>query len=192
MPAILVRPIWSKRAKIHWPSVKKELEKWLDTEVKKDLEAYGDRIVADWKDKPKFKTRKVVKPNRFMVYMWPIGEYADRWKWISRGTGLYGPKHKKYPIRPKVRRRGPGGRFRKAAAALRFREDYDPRTRPGCKYKGPGSASGDYVFRKLVMHPGIKPRNFEKCIASWYKKTKRYPRGAKNAIERGIYRGRRA
>ncbi len=177
MPTVLVRPIWSKRAKIHWPSVKKELEKWLDEEVKPDLLNYFNKIVADWKHKPDFKAKRVVKPNRFVVYVWPVGEDAKVWKFVSGGT----KPHDIVPVRAK---------------ALRFKWDgpgsYKPRTGLGGQYKGPGIATGEYVFRQVVHQPGNKPRNLEKHIARWYKQTKRYPRGAKNAIERGIYRGRKA
>lgn len=50
--------------------------------------------------------------------------------WLHFGTGLYGPKHAKYKIKPKSKK------------ALRW---------PG----GSGSASG-FVFAKIVNHPGVK------------------------------------
>lgn len=47
----------------------------------------------------------------------------------EKGTGLYGPRGAKYPIRAR------------RAKTLRFR-----------------NASGELVFRRSVMHPGVRPR----------------------------------
>jgi hypothetical protein len=55
-------------------------------------------------------------------------EYAPHLEW---GTGLWGPKAAKYPIRPKK----PGGWLHWV------------------------TPEGQDVFAKLVMHPGVKPRH---------------------------------
>lgn len=59
---------------------------------------------------------------------------AETALYLEEGTGLYGPKKARYPIRPK-----PGG---------------------GRKFLRIPVAGGGYLFRKLVMHPGIQAKPF--------------------------------
>ena len=66
-------------------------------------------------------------------------QFGDIVRWVNDGTGLYGPKGKKYEILPKN------------GKALAFMW-------PGANTPGTGK-NGEHVF-KGVMHPGIKARQF--------------------------------
>jgi hypothetical protein len=146
----------------------KELEKTIDSIVKEELLSYFLRIVADWKHQPEFKVRKVITADGITIYVYPAGQYKDLWLWVSGGT-------RSHTIMPKT-----------AGYPLAFRTDYRPRTRPGYKYRGPGESVGPYVKAKVVEHPGIKPRLFEKHIARFYRP--KYRKHLEAALRRGAAR----
>lgn len=76
-----------------------------------------------------------------------VDYWGDVLGWLDYGTK--GP----YPILP-VR-----------AKALRFHSGYTRKTPDPPKWKaGPGGPFGDVVFRKAVMHPGIKPMGISRRI----------------------------
>lgn len=52
----------------------------------------------------------------------------------------------------------------KGAKALAFRLGGAPKTRAGVLGSGEGNPGGAVAFAKYVMHPGIKPRKFNKLI----------------------------
>jgi len=122
------------------------------------------QIVQDFKHKPEwgFDVKITQKELRLRILLKnpdaPVSEdwtIADLWQALDEeGTGLYGPRHAKYPITPK------------RAKALRFRAGrYMPKTNPGGKFRGPGKVQGgQIVFRKQVQHPGTKPRHFTRRI----------------------------
>jgi hypothetical protein len=173
---ILIRRFRGRRKHPNWTGIAKEAERTLDAVVKPRLLSYAERIVANWEHKPEFKARKVVTRGAIAVDVWPTGPNKKYWVWVSRGTGLYGPKHRKYPIKP----RKPGG-------VLAFPSVYTPKTRPrGPSYGGPGTSSGPTVFAMHVEHPGTKPRHFEEAWARWGKTW--FRREMENAIRRGARR----
>lgn len=112
------------------------------------------RTWATWNHKPKTKVTPLPKKAGFKVEV--VGEHADIFRWVSRGTGKYGKRGKPYPI-PKP--------SNKTAKTLRFQSNYTAKTRPGFIEARGGGASGAWRSAKLVMHPGIKPRKFEEQIA---------------------------
>lgn len=76
------------------------------------------------------------------------------------GSGLYGPKHAKYPIRPKNKKAlawpsahmgAPGGQFRRLSGSLRA---------PVMRKYLAGMLPGAMTIRASVMHPGVKPDHF--------------------------------
>lgn len=176
---ILVRQVRGRAKHPNWAGIVKELEKTMDRETKPMLVEYHERIVAEWAgEKPKFKAKKKITRDAISVYVYPTGgKGKDKWIWLTQGTGLYGPKHRKYTITPK-----------KKGGVLAFPSLYTPRTRPGAggQYKGAGKSSGPTVFAASVEHPGIKPRPFPKVIARWARP--KFRRQMRNAIRRGIRR----
>jgi len=167
MPTILFMKIKAKPA--NWQPFYNELSQTLDREVKPDLIAQFEKITKSWTHKQVLKSLKTTKPTEISMYVYPTGENAKIWEYVSLGTK--GP----YPI-PK-----PGNT---KAKTLRFREGYKARTTTSGGYGGPGKATGKTVFRKRVTHPGIKARNFEKHIARWYRP--QFIKTIKNAVARGL------
>ena len=183
MARVITRVIRSERRRAASVEIKEELKATWARLITPRIEGYYQNIVNEWsaENRPIIVSIVVDTADGFQVFTRPSGKPGeDIWNWITNGT----PPHK-IPKSPKP----PG-------TALRFQWDgpgsYRPKTGLSGQYRGPGTSSGPIRYFKQIDHPGNKPRNFEQHIARWYKQTKRYPRGAKNAIERGIYRGRRA
>jgi hypothetical protein len=72
----------------------------------------------------------------------------EYWAYLEYGTGLYGPKHKKYEIKPK----------NKKALSWEFTEGVGGR-KARLEAKIPKSEAGKVAVKK-VMHPGIHPFPF--------------------------------
>lgn len=110
---------------------------------------YYRSVVANWRGKPRFDVRVSVNANLISVAVLPTGTYANRWKWIDEGTGQYVPGGEPYVIQPK-------GDY-----PLRFQSGYSAKTAPGGRANfGSGQAFGDWKSSYLVIHPGIRPREF--------------------------------
>ena len=180
MAEIYFRTIRSRKGHPNWAGIAKEMRTTAEHETIPMLEEYHKRIVTPWSgEKPGFKGYVYVSRLGLAIRVRATGSQhaRDKWKWLTEGTGLYGPKHKKYPIRPKK----PGG-------VLAFPSLYKPRTRPGAggQYKGPGKSSGPTVFTEEVMHPGIEPRPFPEVIARWARP--KFVKQMENACKRGARR----
>ena len=113
-----------------------------------------------WDHKPRFQ-KKVKVGGRGIT--WEVWTDDQIYTWVSGGTGLYGPKHAKYPI-PK---KGPG--------FLAFPSGYKAKTTPNLLFSKSGGSFWPMVFMTgQVMHPGIEPRNFDMVVMAyvnpWYVK----------------------
>jgi hypothetical protein len=167
MPQILFRQI--KANPIKWSVFWDEIAKTLDDTVKPELLEWFDKVANSWVHKPDFKATKSITPSEMTVNVYPIGENAKIWRYVTFGNPT------PYPI-PKT--------SNKHAKMLRFRGGYKPRTTPQGGYKGPGKATGKWYIRKQVTHPVVPGRHFEKHIARWY--YPRYRQVMKNAVARGL------
>lgn len=72
------------------------------------------------------------------------------------------------------------------AKVLAFRSPYAPKTVPGRIGSGEGGASGGIIYRRVVNHPGTKPRNFSKIIMQKWRKP--FYDSMQRALERGADR----
>lgn len=163
------------------------LDHQLRREILDELNDAGDtmkrefkKVTSDWRHKPKFNTFTEIGRKQIVLTVIPekFGMAANIWRWVDAGTGRYGKRKSAYPIRPK--RTNP-------TQTLRFRTGYSPKTAPVAKYnQGTGSASGPWVSKKEVMHPGIKPRKFTITISNKLKPplTVRIERAIARAIRR--------
>jgi len=94
----------------------------------------------------------------------PKSKRADIWMFLDEGTGLWGPKGAKYPIKPKKK----GGK-------LRFSSGYKAGSKPNTVTTSASKSFGETIYSDGVMHPGIQPRNWTKLrIAKWKKKLPGY------------------
>ena len=120
------------------------------------LKKAAEGVTSNWSDPPKFEVHvKLGSSPKQGIICWVTTE-DERYNWLDRGTGLWGPKHREYPISAK-----PGH-------VLAFPSVFEPKTRPNSLRAGAGSSGGPTVFRQTVMHPGIEPRNFTKQICKEY------------------------
>lgn len=132
------------------------------TEFRKAAKAHAERVkarlddaVSDWKNRPDFVIEvKVAKSEIETKVRLRKGRKASQiFTWVDQGTE--GP----YPIpkTPKTATDKP--------PFLAFQLDYQPKTLPIAQaHVGPGAASGDWVFARQVMHPGIEGRHFMRTI----------------------------
>lgn len=161
MPKVAYRAKRSRRKFNKSKEIKAELAAFMDAVVKPHFIEQFEEIVADWKHKPDFKARKYIRADSIQISVYPAGEHKLIWKYVSRGT-----KAHDIPIK------------NKPWLVFKDRGSYRPKTRPGSgiagpSFRGPGRVvGGQWVKKKLVKHPGSKPRKFEEWIADrekdWY------------------------
>lgn len=118
----------------------------------RDLANWLTIAVREWEHKPRFAGRIDVNRDFIEVKVDVAGNAKLIFFYVDKGTGLYGPKKSAYEIKPKQ----PGG-------MLKFQTGYSARSAPGAKIgQGTGEHFGEWISKKSVLHPGIRPRNFEK------------------------------
>lgn len=149
---VLFRNIRSGKRKIALEdlvsTVRKEIEDTIDTKVKPALIKSHELVVAKWEHKPKFSSRKYIKPDSIAVNIFATGDNAKIWGYVNDGT-------KPHVIRAKN------------APLLKFRTGYSPKTlaKPARTVPSGGTASGPWVSKVAVNHPGNEARNFTNEIA---------------------------
>lgn len=156
----------------------------LDTQVRRavrqavfdtgdELEDLAVGAVSDWDHKPRFRLTRIARPELVSVTIEPTGDNARIFNYVDQGTD--GP----YPI-PKFIR--PATQT-SAGSMLTFRTGYNARTAPVAKHhQGSGRATGPFVSKPQVMHPGIEAREFIKTFNEDLKPT--LDRRVDNAIRR--------
>lgn len=116
----------------------------MGTKIKQDFE----KTVATWKNKPKFEVLvSLTKPGPTVV----VDTNDPIYRYVSEGT-------KPHVILPK------------RAKALAFKGTYTAKTVPGVIESRAGGSGGADVFSQGVLHPGTKPRRFQKLIADKWRK----------------------
>lgn len=110
-----------------------------------DIQSTGRDTTREWKHRVDFGETITIAPTLIEVLIKPTGRNVKIFQYVDKGTK--GP----YPI-PKVVVPG---------RMLRFQAGYSARTMPIAKYNvGTGQHFGNWVSKKQVMHPGVKPRKF--------------------------------
>jgi hypothetical protein len=154
MPAIAIRvtrsPKRQRLVSMHKSAVD-EIRSTIDKKVKKRAIEYCEKVVSNWEHKPKFIGSTYIDSDKISLYVEPVGENAKYWIWTSRGT-----KPHQISAGTVIKK--------KRSSLLAFRKNYNPKTRPGPTYGGPGKGSGPIVFARVVNHPGTRPRKFEEWI----------------------------
>jgi hypothetical protein len=120
----------------------------LDDKVKPALIKSHNLVVANWKNKPKFQTRKDITVAKISMTVFPVGPNARIYGYVDQGTEPHIIAAKNVPL-------------------LSFKTGYKPKTlaRPARTVSGGGTSSGPRVFVKIVHHPGSGPREFSETIA---------------------------
>lgn len=171
VPAIAVRVTRSKKRQ-------QLLSRFKDAqqEVKVSLQRFKKpavdeckKYVTGWSGDPKFVAGVFITPNGDMISLIvePVGDWAKKWEWTSRGTKPHLITASKAPT-------------------LYFRSEYTPKTSPGNPptYGGSGAVGGGWVRKVQVQHPGTTPRLFEEAIGKTL--IKDFRREVENAVRRGL------
>jgi hypothetical protein len=111
---------------------------------------YADQTTRGWQHDVEFVAETDLEWGDMFALTFGTGDRI--WNWLDKGTGLWGPRKAKYPIRP-----------RRPGYPLRFRTGYVARTKPNsfqARLSGGGQATGPEARAMHVMHPGIKSRNW--------------------------------
>lgn len=170
MPKVAFRQVRSRGSLPNWDEVIKEVNRMIDQKTKPELIQLFNWIVANWHNKPTFRARKRVTRQALTIYVYPTGEEAKIWGYVSGGTR-------------------PHQIAAKRALRLKFKTGYMPKTLPRQPYfKGPGKAYGPWRAPLVVNHPGNEPRDFEGEIQRDYKPV--FSKDMENAFRRGIRRAR--
>jgi len=150
----------------------------------KDIQDEFKDVVKSWKNKPKFRMHTEIGRRLIQVTVEPetFGIANNIWRWIDQGTGKYGKRKAPYPIRPKRAN---------TKGVVTFRTGYSPKTAPIAKANaGSGTASGFWISKKVIYHPGIRPRKFTETISKRLKPP--FATRVNRAIKRAIMRAARA
>jgi len=146
--------------------------------VAKDIEADFKATTKTWSRQPKFE--KIVDTKTSPVQIL-VGTDDEIYGYLNEGTGLYGPKHQKYPIFAGIYT------GKSKAKALKFQwggpGSYRAKTTPNVIGSGGGGPSGPMVAFPYVMHPGVKPRNFDETIKKKWEP--RFKRVMEQAMSKG-------
>jgi len=120
--------------------------------VAKEMREDYERTTATWQHKPEFK--ETVSTGKGLGGVAAEVSTTDKvYGYVDQGTGqAAGHRPDRYPIVPK------------RAKMLAFASIFSPKTKPKVLGSGPGMRGPIDTFRKKVMHPGIKPREFSKTI----------------------------
>ena len=148
-----------------------EVKRSVEGPVKKQSVEIAEDIVSNWENPPKFVASLYIDEDKISLYVEPTGPNAKKWEWTSRGT----PAHL---IAAGTRVKGG------VKNKLLFKANYTPKTAPGPTWGGPGKASGPWVSKRVVKHPGTKPRKFEEYIGKQIKAD--FKREVENAFRRGV------
>ena len=151
-----------------------EIEKEFDQRIMPRAKKFLDAQVSTWVHKPIWKIDKSRIGGTLSRYIYPSGDNAQQFVWVSRGTADHGDRSGSgYKI---VARNAPN---------LIYNQFYDPKTLPGGRFGGTGEEYGGIVRRKQVTHWGIKPRHIEEYVMgqldAWNWRSK-----IENAIRRGL------
>ena len=149
-PMILYRATRSRRALSNVDAVRRELERTIDEKVKPLYYKRFKEVVANWSSDVDFELRKFIRPDGISLRVYPRGEDAKIWVFVSHGTKRHTITAKNAPFLIFVW----GGKG-----------SYVPKTTSGGGFGGPGIVMGGKVVgAKRVNHPGNAPRDFEKRI----------------------------
>jgi hypothetical protein len=118
---------------------KAAIERGLETQAKK-VKTDFEKTTDTWDDKVDF---TITGSNGQRI----VGTAHKIYNWVNNGT----PAHLISPVNKRF---------------LRFPGSFGPKTAPGLLYSLTGQKGGPEVFTPHpVLHPGTKPRSFDKLIA---------------------------
>lgn len=139
-------------------------------ESARDHRADMESFVMNWKHKPGFKSDEKRQSDGHSISIYPTGENAKYWRFVSFGT-------EGRIITPV---RAPNLVFRYQGAG----QSYVPKTTRGGGFGGAGKKIGPVRRFSGVKWPGIDAREFEKEVIKANRKE--FEKNMKEALERGL------
>jgi hypothetical protein len=132
---------------------------------------YHRKVVREWEHRPGFRQQKYRNPNVYTIKIVPTGRYAPIWYFVDRGTKPHEIAAKNVPM-------------------LKFQTGYNARTAAPAKFaQGTGKASGAWVTKAVVQHPGTEAREFTQ---TWIDDLEPpFPDRIQAAIQRGLNKANR-
>jgi len=167
---ILAKQIGDPKA-VDFAKIAEAVLEYAEKDAVRLIASWGEKMTQDWEGPPSFETKAEIVGGDIIVSSEPVGPNAQKWTWISRGTGQYGEGRGAYDIYPTGHPSSP--RYNPSGPKALTVAPYAPHTfssgvtvRGGAFGGGPGRR-GAVTLRKHVIHPGIKPRHFEEGWAHW-------------------------
>lgn len=120
-------------------------EEFLKKKAGPELTDAEKTSVENWNEPPVFVFEYEETRDTMLVKAFPTGPFAKKWVYVSEGVA----GHRITP---------------KRAQWLAFQPKYDPHTKPGGKFGGPGTYSGSTQYRKSVNWPGIQARHIPEVL----------------------------
>lgn len=144
------------------------------------LELLHEQSVRGWSFEVRFIKSISVTRNLIAALVRPDArtKAGKIYTYVDKGTGLHGPRQQAYKI-PKF--------VTPDSKLLKFRTNYQPKTKPVAKANaGPGTATGGWVTKQQVTHPGIEARKFSETYIE--RLSPSFKRRIDNAIRRAVRR----
>jgi hypothetical protein len=183
---VVVKLVRYPRTRPTHAAMAKEVAKEYEA-LARDMErALMDMLGTGWRDKPDVQVEIKITKKRWMIRLKIDARTraGRKFWWAAKGTGVHGPKHRAYLIRPR------------RAKALRFTVPHQPKTLPGTYYTKRARATVaagelETVYSQLVVATGIRPRLFHKRLETRFNNrywTGGFYRRSENAARRGLRR----
>jgi hypothetical protein len=111
-----------------------------------ELLAEHEKVVRQWTHKPRFKAVKIRQRTLQTIRIEPTGIHKKIWTYVDQGTRPHIIAAKNVPL-------------------LKFQTGYSARTAPVARANvGTGTASGAWVQKTVVKHPGTEARKFSETL----------------------------
>lgn len=151
--------------------VEKELKQGLYRSAQ-SMRAEMKSFVENWQHQPTLEMKSKRESDRFIIRIYPTGENAKYWIWVSFGTKgkVIRPVRAKHLVFPY---QGEG-------------VSYAPKTAPWGFRGGAGKKLGPVRKFNAVKWPGITPRQFEEEVI--IAKEKEFKEEMDDALEKGLKR----
>lgn len=159
-------------------SILKRQRKYIEQEVysttydtAEELKEKHREVVRDWTHKPGFRQQTYSSPAVFSIKIVPTGRYAPIYGYVDKGTKPHLIAAKNAPL-------------------LHFQTGYSARTAAVAKFnQGTGTASGPWIAKQQVNHPGTEAREFGKTFLEELSPT--FGQRIQAAIKLGVAKAKR-
>lgn len=180
MARVLYRKIRSRRLYANQAAFRRSVQEGMRKDVAPLVTLALAKRVSTWNTEIGFEYRMSLDSKGVGLHVFPTGEGAKFWRWVSRGVAGH-------PIRPK-KMWSPSTKGRYRAKLTLYR--YSPKTTPGGGYGGTGFRQFSGYRAYVPWWPGIAARLFEEHAARELRVP--YRRTMENIMRRAVRAAKRA